>query len=76
MADGNTHIYFGIGVLAALPERISQKLARDMDAFYLGLQGPDPLIFDPRTQKEARYTDIGGFLQPGEAYELILFKTL
>jgi len=54
MADGNTHIYFGIGVLAALPERISQKLARDMDAFYLGLQGPDPLIFDPRTQKEAR----------------------
>ena len=22
------------------------------------------------------YTDIGGFLQPGEAYELILFKTL
>ena len=54
MADGNTHIYFGIWVLAALPERISQKLARDMDAFYLGLQGPDPLIFDPRTQKEAR----------------------
>ncbi|MBQ2925383.1 MAG: zinc dependent phospholipase C family protein [Ruminiclostridium sp.] len=54
MADGNTHIYFGIGVLAALPERISQKLARDMDAFYLGLPGPDPLIFDPRTQKEAR----------------------
>ena len=54
MADGNTHIYFGIGVLAALPEDLSQKLARDMDAFYLGLQGPDPLIFDPRTQKEAR----------------------
>lgn len=54
MADGNTHIYFGIGVLAALPEHLSQKLARDMDAFYLGLQGPDPLIFDPRTQKEAR----------------------
>ena len=54
MADGNTHIYFGIGVLAALPENLSQKLARDMDAFYLGLQGPDPLIFDPRTQKEAR----------------------
>ena len=54
MADGNTHIYFGRGVMAALPEDLSQKLARDMDAFYLGLQGPDPLIFDPRTQKEAR----------------------
>lgn len=54
MADGNTHIYFGIGVLTALPGPLRQKLTRDMDAFYLGLQGPDPLIFDPRTQKEAR----------------------
>lgn len=54
MADGNTHIYFGIGVLAALPVHLRDKLSRDMDAFYLGLQGPDPLIFDPRTQKEAR----------------------
>lgn len=26
-----------------------------MDAFYLGLLGPDPLIFDPRTQKAARH---------------------
>lgn len=54
MADGNTHIYFGIGVLAAMPDHLRQKITRDMDAFYLGLQGPDPLIFDPRTQKEAR----------------------
>lgn len=54
MADGNTHFYFGLGVLAALPEEQRTHLTRDMDAFYLGLLGPDPLIFDPRTQKEAR----------------------
>lgn len=54
MANGNTHIYFGIGVLEAMPEPARRKITRDMDAYYLGLQGPDPLIFDPRTQKEAR----------------------
>lgn len=55
MADSNTHIYFGLGVLESLPTPLKQKVTRDMDAFYLGLQGPDPLIFDPRVQKEARH---------------------
>lgn len=38
-----------------MPPNLRDRITRDMDAFYLGLLGPDPLIFDPRTQKEARH---------------------
>ena len=54
MPAAYAHYRFGQLVLSRLPEE-KQNLIQAHRALYdLGLQGPDPLIFDPRTQKEAR----------------------
>lgn len=44
MADYNTHTYFGMQVLEALPLDLRRFVTRDLAAFRLGLYGPDPLI--------------------------------
>lgn len=51
MADYNTHTYFGMQVLEALPLDLRRFVTRDQSAFRLGLYGPDPLIFEPRSKK-------------------------
>ena len=50
MADYNAHTYFGMRVLEEMPCDQRRRCIEDLPVFRLGLYGPDPLIFGPKTK--------------------------
>ena len=54
MPNFYAHIRYGQSVYEALPAALQQRLEPELDAFYYGLSGPDPLMFWPTTVQAAR----------------------